>query len=171
MKRILLSWMKNNARLLQVCGVILLLLLATLCASVARADEGESEADCGAVMCSQALTGGEPAPWAGILFSQELALELTTTVDNIENILKIERKRNRRILQVELDGERRLREIDAEAHAAAEAALRDEIDRQSAWWRSPEFVASVAVVIVVALEILSVYLFATLSQSMQQVTP
>jgi len=106
-------------------------------------------------MCAVALDQGSVAPYSGQLLTHGLALRLGQKADRCDSVVDIERTYARRLVLVDLDLEKKLRENDARAHAEEMDLVRKELEIP--WWERPAFVGPVAAVLGAGLVILAVW--------------
>lgn len=98
--------------------------------------------------CVQPLEKGEPAPFAGQLYTFELALDHSEIVHDFQNRLKIDAGHLQDRFGIRLKGMERLRELDAEAAKAREKLYLAAIeDASPPWYERPTFIVPVTIVV------------------------
>lgn len=103
--------------------------------------------------CAVPMHKGDVAPFAGQLLSTPLAIDLSIKADSCDDRIKLELTFQKKTLDLNLDLEKRLRQIDFEAAQIKEALLLERLEEAQgiAWHDHPVFVASVSVVATVLL--------------------
>ena len=94
--------------------------------------------------CSAPLAQGAVAPFSGQLLTPSLAIDLGLKAQFCDARIGLEVGHAKALLQVDLDSERRLRQVDAAAADAARALLMRRLEEVSPWYERPWFVAGVA---------------------------
>lgn len=101
--------------------------------------------------CSVGLKSGDSAPFDGQLLTPKLAIDLGQKADSFKLRLDLEVKFQTRLLQIDLDLQKSLRENDRKAFDLERKLLMDRLKEahNRPWYESPAFVAVVTAVGVV----------------------
>lgn len=113
------------------------------------------------------LEEGEPAPFDGDLFPPEKSIRIGLRLEGCQERAAIDLGHATRIFEIELKRESDKAVAKLEAEQARRQLIETELERARAWYRTPEFVASVAVVLTVASVVISVYAFNALSDDLR----
>lgn len=103
-------------------------------------------------LCAQALLKGQAAPYDGQLLTVPLSIKLGQKADRCEQVTAMEVEFARKLADVDLQLERRLRLEDDVAHLRKMKAMQDEVDRWKAvadvpFYERPWFVALLTAVV------------------------
>jgi hypothetical protein len=96
------------------------------------------------------LEKGTPAPYAGQLLTPDLAIELGVRASQCVARTQAEVDHAKALAGVQLGLCKQTAEVDAALHRDQLGLLHQELDAARAWYRSPEFVAAVAIVLTTA---------------------
>ena len=91
------------------------------------------------------LEKGDPAPFSGDLFPPEKSARLGLRIEHCQQMAAADIAKATRIFEVELKAEKDKLKAMLETERMHREVLERRIDELSAWYRSPEFVAIVAV--------------------------
>lgn len=107
------------------------------------------------------LAKDQPAPFAGTLLPPWLALELAD--DSCPAKRQADQVAAGRLLGVRVDEQKALRSSAARAAAERERLLRDELDRQTAFYRQPIFVAIVSMAVTIGIVVATGYVLGAIA--------
>ncbi len=107
-------------------------------AAQASAQEGERVCDPkDAGKCSQALEKGEEAPFSGQLLTPKLAIALAQKAERFDIELQIELEKDRALARIDLELQRRLRQLENASFERQKTEYENAIFQFSRWFRAP----------------------------------
>lgn len=133
----------------------------TVCAVILAAGSA-TFADCPIAWSNEpqvtAVEAGEPAPFAGDLYPVDVSVRWALEIEGCAERAALESRHVADRHAIELEKIAQIHAAEGRAAAARIRLLQDQIDADTAWYRSPAFVATAAASLAVATLLMSAFL-------------